>query len=101
MAKKIKKIPVFKSEDEEREFWATHSTIDYLDSFERVQMEFPNLMPSTKSISLRLPSWLLNRVKFKANERDVPYQSYMKMILADHVAEKSGKYFIKKKKKNK
>ena len=82
---KVKSIPRFKNEDEEREFWATHDFTDYFDQFERVELDLSKLKPSTESISLRLPSYLLARIKEIANSRDVPYQSLMKIFLAERV----------------
>lgn len=81
----IKPIPDFKDEDEEREFWATHDMTDYFDMSKAQRVSFPNLKPSTESISLRLPKGLLSEIRILANERDVPYQSMMKMFLADRV----------------
>lgn len=79
-------MPKFKSEDEERDFWATHDATDYFDMAKAVRNPvFPNLRPSTKSISLRLPEYLLDRIKQLANARDVPYQSLMKVFLAERV----------------
>lgn len=83
--KKLKKIPVFKSEDEERDFWDTHDFTDYFDMSKAERAIFPNLKFSTESISLRLPEWLLARIKVLANKRDIPYQSYMKIILSREV----------------
>ncbi len=83
--KTFKKIPDFKNEDEEREFWATHDSTDYVDWSKAEQVIFPNLRPTTKSISLRLPAFLLARIKQIANKRDVPYQSLMKIFLAERV----------------
>ena len=84
--KKIKNnIPKFKNEDEEREFWATHSFLDFLDSFEQVKMDFSKLKPSTKTVSVRFPKHLLDDIKILANSRDVPYQSLMKVFLAERV----------------
>ena len=83
--KKLKKIPKFKSEKEEREFWQTHSSLDYFDWSKAKLASFPNLKPSTKTISLRLPEYLLNDVKTLANKYDVPYQSLVKMLLAKQV----------------
>lgn len=84
--KKLKPIPRFKSEDEERKFWATHDSTDYVDwSRAIVNPVFPNLKPSTQTISLRLPQYLLERIKELANSRDVPYQSLMKIFLAERV----------------
>ena len=89
MQKKItkhsKSIPNFKNEDEEREFWSSHDLTDYLDSFEPIILDLSHLKPSTQSISLRLPSYLLMRIKQLANSRDVPYQSLMKIFLAERV----------------
>lgn len=85
MKKKLKPIPKFKNEDEEREFWATADTSDYFDWDKAEEVIFPNLKPSTKSISLRLPEHLLARIKELANARDVPYQSLMKIFLAERV----------------
>lgn len=80
-----KNIPKFKSEDEEREFWATHSPLDFFDqsSFKRVTL--PNLKPSVKTISIRLPEMMLEQLKLLANKRDVPYQSLLKMFLAERI----------------
>lgn len=83
--KTFKKIPDFKNEDEEREFWATHDSTDYVDWSKAEQVIFPNLKPTTESISLRLPAFLLARIKQIANKRDVPYQSLMKVFLAERV----------------
>ena len=83
--KTFKKIPDFKNEDEEREFWATHDSTDYVDRSKAEQVIFPNLKPTTESISLRLPAFLLARIKQIANSRDVPYQSLMKIFLAERV----------------
>lgn len=85
MKKKFKKIPKFKNEDEERDFWATADTTEYFDWSKAERVIFPNLKPSTESISLRLPSYLLARIKQIANFRDVPYQSLMKIFLAERV----------------
>lgn len=83
--KKIKLIPRFKNEDEERDFWATHDFTDYMHNFKRVDLDLSNLKPSTESISLRLPSFLLARIKEMANKKDVPYQSLMKIFLSEKV----------------
>ena len=74
------------TEDEERRFWANHDAIDYFDWSKAVQPTLPNLRPSTAAISIRLPVPLLEELKALANERDVPYQSLMKVFLADQVA---------------
>ena len=74
-----KKIPKFKNEDEEREFWATHSPLDYFDSSKSKRASFPKLKPSLKSISIRLPEDMLAELKILANKKDVPYQSLAKI----------------------
>ena len=79
--KKLKKIPEFKNEEEERLFWETHDTGDYFDLENAKEVKFPNLKKTTKSISIRLPVDMLEALKVKANAIDVPYQSYIKMIL--------------------
>lgn len=83
--KKLKKIPDFKNEDEEREFWATHDSTSYIDWSKAERMSFPNLKPSTKSISIRLPEYLIYRIKEIANSMDVPYQSLIKVFLSERV----------------
>ena len=87
MKKKLKPIPKFKNEDEEREFWATHDSTDYVDWDKAVRVSFPNLKPSTRTITLRIPVWLLEDLKVQANKRDVPYQSLLKIYLAEKVKE--------------
>jgi predicted DNA binding CopG/RHH family protein len=89
--KRLKTIPRFRSEAEEREFWATHDTTDYIDWSEARHAVFPNLRPSTESISLRLPAPLLADLKTLANERDVPYQSLLKVLLARQVREEQAR----------
>ena len=83
--KKFKKIPHFKNEDEERNFWDTHDSYDYFDWTKAKLVTFPNLKLSTETISLRLPASLLDAIKQLANKRDVPYQSLMKMFLAERL----------------
>ncbi|MCP5408511.1 MAG: BrnA antitoxin family protein [Chromatiaceae bacterium] len=85
--KKLKKIPDFKSEKEEREFWESHDTSEYLDLSKAERAVLPNLKPSTKTISLRLPEGLLNSIKVEANKRDMPYQSLIKVWLAKEIQE--------------
>lgn len=85
--KKLKRIPVFESENEERNFWDTHDVTDYFDMSKAEEVIFPNLKPSTETISLRLPEYLLDRIKQIAHFRDVPYQSLMKIFLAEKVKE--------------
>ena len=82
---RLKPIPTFRSEDEEREFWATHDTADYIDWSQARWVAFPNLKPSSETISLRLPAALLADLKILANKRDVPYQSLLKVFLAERL----------------
>lgn len=81
--KKLKKIPKFNNESEERTFWHTHDSSEHIDWSKAKLARFPNLKASTKTISLRLPETLLNELKILANKEDVPYQSLMKILLAD------------------
>lgn len=81
-----KPLPAFASEAEEREFWETHDTTPYFDRNRARSAVFPNLKPSTETISLRLPTALLSELKKLANKRDVPYQSLLKVFLAERVA---------------
>jgi predicted DNA binding CopG/RHH family protein len=80
-----KPIPEFRSEAAEREFWETHDTVDYVDWSQARVVTFPNLKPSTETISLRLPAPLLTDLKALANKRDVPYQSLLKVFLAERI----------------
>jgi len=84
---KLKKIPKFKSEAEEVEFWATHDSTEYVDYSKAKRIVFPNLKPSTKTISIRLPESLIEHLKVLANKRDVPYQSLLKIFLSEKVEE--------------
>lgn len=85
MSRKLKPIPHFRSEAEEREFWETHDSTDYVDWSKAERVRFPNLKLSTQSISLRLPLGLLERIKIAANKRDVPYQSLIKVWLTEKI----------------
>jgi predicted DNA binding CopG/RHH family protein len=85
MAKKLKPIPSFRDEEQEQKFWATHDFSDYFDLAKSRRVAFPNLEPSTSSISLRLPAGLLADLKVLANRMDVPYQSLLKVYLAERV----------------
>ena len=80
-----KQIPKLKSEDAERDFWARHDSTEFIDWSKAKRTLFPNLKPSTKTISLRLPESLLEALKLLANRRDVPYQSLLKIFLAERV----------------
>ena len=81
----MKSIPKFKTEDEEHKFWAEHDSTEYVDWSKAKRAVFPNLKPSTRTISLRLPQTLLEELKLLANKRDVPYQSLLKVFLAERV----------------
>jgi predicted DNA binding CopG/RHH family protein len=83
----LKKIPEFKSEADEAEFWATHDSTEYIDYSAAKRVVFPNLKPSTRTISIRLPESLIEHLKVLANKRDVPYQSLLKMFLAERLEE--------------
>lgn len=86
----LKKMPVFKNEDEERDFWTTHEVTEYFDVDKAiVNPSMPNLKPSTESISIRLPISLLESIKVLANKKDVPYQSLIKIILSDKLNEEN------------
>jgi predicted DNA binding CopG/RHH family protein len=78
-------IPEFKSEDEEREFWATHDSTEYVDWSQAKRAIFPNLKPSTRTISVRMPEAMVDELKLLANKRDVPYQSLIKMFLRERI----------------
>ena len=85
--KSLPTIPKFKNEDEERDFWATHDLTDYLHIFKPVKLDFSKLKPSTKPVTVRLPLSLVEDLKIMANKRDVPYQSLMKILLAEKIRE--------------
>ncbi|MBI4064811.1 BrnA antitoxin family protein [Candidatus Gottesmanbacteria bacterium] len=104
--KKFKPIPRFKTEDEERKFWATHDSTEYIDWSKAQRVSFPNLKrtnftPPTRVISLRLPEPLIAQVRHIADNADVPYQSLIKIFLAQRVKEelskkRGGTTFIKR-----
>lgn len=85
MRKQGKRAPKFRTEAEERAFWESHDSTEHVDWRKAESVQLPNLKPSTKTISLRLPVSLLERIKVEANKRDVPYQSLIKAWLADNV----------------
>ena len=80
-----KRIPKFKNEDEEREFWTTHDSSEYMNWNRAERITFSNLKPSVKKISLRLPESMLEELKLLANKRDIPYQSLLKIFLAERI----------------
>ncbi len=88
----MKKIPQFKNEKEERDFWQTHDSTQYIDWKKSQRLTLANLKPSVKTISLRLPESMLDELKLLANKRDVPYQSLVKVFLYDRIGQElSGK----------
>jgi predicted DNA binding CopG/RHH family protein len=88
--KKLKPIPKFKSTQEWSDFWMTHDTTEYVDWSKAKRAIFPNLKPTCRSISLRLPVSMLDRLRVLANKRDVPYQSLLKTFLADRLKQESA-----------
>jgi predicted DNA binding CopG/RHH family protein len=80
-----KPIPEFQNEDEEREFWQEHDSTEYLNWDKAERAVFPNLKPSTKTISLRLPESMLAELRQLANKRDIPYQSLIKAFLRERI----------------
>jgi predicted DNA binding CopG/RHH family protein len=85
MKKNLKKIPKFKTEDEEHKFWAEADSTDYIDWSKSEILTLPKLKPSTKTISLRLPESMLDEIRTIANKHDVPYQSFIKIILKEKI----------------
>ena len=83
MSKQLKTVPKFSTEAEERAFWEKHDSADYVDWTKAKRVALPNLKPTTKTISLRLPQHLLDSIKAAANSRDVPYQSLIKVWLKE------------------
>ena len=83
--RKLKKLPQFKSEKEEFDFWSTHDSTQYVDYSKAKAASFPRLKPSTRTISIRLPESLIEHLKVLANKRDIPYQSLLKMFLTEKV----------------
>ena len=91
MPRRLKPIPEFANEAAERRFWESHDTTEYVDWSEAKLVSFPNLRPSTRTISLRLPEDVLNTIRSHANKLDVPYQSLMKLWLAEKAAQATGR----------
>lgn len=87
MSKGLKPVPAFPDEAAERQYWETHDSADHVDWSKATRAQFPRLKPSTTSISLRLPVPLLERIKIAANKQDVPYQSLIKVWLAEKAGE--------------
>ena len=88
----MKKIPKFKTEAAEQKFWAKHDSTEYVDWSKAKRTVFPNLKPSTKTISLRLPETMLEELKVLANRRDVPYQSLLKVFLSERIDSEMKKH---------
>ena len=90
--KRIKKIPKFKDEDAEREFWGKADSTEYIDWSKAQKLVLPNFRPTLRTISLRLPELMIAELKLLANQRDVPYQSLLKVFLAEKIKEeRTGK----------
>jgi predicted DNA binding CopG/RHH family protein len=85
-----KQIPQFRSEEEERAFWASHDSTEYIDWKKARRATFSNLRPSMRSISLRLPQSMIEMLKVLANKKDVPYQSLLKVFLAERIQQEFG-----------
>ena len=83
----MKKIPDFNTEQEEQEFWANTNSTDYIDWSQSKKVLLPNLKPSAKKISLRLPESMIEELKLLANKRDVPYQSLLKIYLSERISQ--------------
>ena len=83
MNKPLKPLPKFKDESEERAFWEKNDSANYVDWTTAKRVALPNLKPTTKTISLRLPQHLLDSIRAAANARDVPYQSLIKVWLQE------------------
>jgi predicted DNA binding CopG/RHH family protein len=93
--KKPKALPKFKNEDEEREFWAKHSPLDFPQSFRPVNQDFSNLKRSSRSVTLRMPESLSAQIKIAANKRDVPYQSLMKVFLSEKMKDEHASKHVR------
>jgi predicted DNA binding CopG/RHH family protein len=92
MPKELKEIPIFENEDEEREFWASHDSTEYVNWDEAEEVVLSRLKPSTRTISLRLPELMLNELRVIANKRDIPYQSLIKIFLKERIDEELKRY---------
>jgi len=89
--KKLKKVPKFKNQNEEFEFWSRADSTKYIDYSKAKITLFPNLSPSLKSISIRLPESIIKALKILAKKRDIPYQSLMKIFLSEKINEEFKK----------
>ncbi|KKL69685.1 hypothetical protein LCGC14_2112440 [marine sediment metagenome] len=88
---KKNKIPKFRTEEEERNFWSSHDSTEYIDWPKAKNITLSNLKPSVKTISIRLPEMMIEELKLLANKRDIPYQSLMKMYISEKVEEELQK----------
>ena len=84
--KQLKKIPKFKNEAEERNFWQTYDSTEYVDYSSTENWKFPNLKLTSKPITIRLPKSLIDRVKIRAHQMDIPYQTLIKQLIFDGIA---------------
>ena len=82
---KLKSLPNFKNEDEERDFWASHEIVDYIDTRNPIKLDLSHLKPSTQTVTLRMPKSMVEDLKTIANKNDVPYQSLIKVILSERI----------------
>jgi predicted DNA binding CopG/RHH family protein len=82
----LKKVPKFASEDEEREFWAGADSTEYIDWENGEDVRFPHLQPTTKTVSIRMPLWMIEELQVRANEHDVTYEALIKVYLAERLA---------------
>jgi predicted DNA binding CopG/RHH family protein len=89
--KNLKPLPAFKSEGEERDFWEDADSANYIDWARAKRITFPNLKPSVRTISVRLPVAMIARLKLLANQRDIPYQSLLKIFLAERLEQENRK----------
>lgn len=84
---RMRTVPKFGSEDQERDFWASHDSTGFVDWRRAERVKLPNLRPTTRTISIRLPESMIERLKVLAHKRDIPYQSLLKMFVADKIEE--------------
>src|SRR3972149_6133786 len=85
--RRMRKIPKFRNEYQERDFWASHDSTEFVDCRQAGRVKLPTLRPTTRTISIRLPESMIERLKVLANKRDIPYQSLLKMFVADRLEE--------------
>lgn len=88
---KRKQVPRFESEEQERSFWAKHDSTDFVDWTVAQRRAVPNLRPTLRTISLRLPESMIGHLKVLANKRDIPYQSLLKQFLAERLQRELSK----------